>query len=157
MTSFHNRFSALILAHLLASVLVGCSGERESETTATGESPAPEAAGRPAAIPDVGAEFPAPGQLPSNFPADVPTYPGATVQQSLAVPNHSMFVTFVTSASSEEVYEFYREQLQNRGWSISQAKDDEHYLTVNKEGRTTSIMIMASGAQTEIGISIQGG
>jgi hypothetical protein len=157
MTGFRRRFSALILAHFLAAMAAGCGAERESEIAPAGESPAAKTAAPPAAVPDVEAEISVPGQLPGDFPADVPTYPGAAVLQSLSVPNHSIFVTLLTIASTEEVYGFYREQLQNRGWSISEASDDKHHLTVSKEGRTASIMIMASGAQTEIGISIQGG
>lgn len=157
MTGFRKRFSALILAHCLAAVAAGCGAERESATAAAGESPAPEISDLSGAAPEVVPEIPAAGKLPSDFPADVPTYPGAVVQQSMSVPNHSMFVTFLTTASTEEVHGFYREQLQNRGWSLSDAGDDKHRLTARKGGRTVSIMSMASGAQTEIAVSIQSG
>ncbi len=151
MTVFRKRFAAWILTGVLAAVFAGCGAERESTTAPAGESPEGKA------VEMTKAEIPALGQLPSDFPADVPTYPGAVVQQSMSVPNHSLFVTFLTTASREEVYGFYRKQLQNHGWSISEASDDKHHLTVSKKGRTVSIMAIASGARTEIGISVQGG
>ena len=153
MTAFRKCFAALILTHFLVAVFAGCGAERETETA--DESAAAEAAARSAAIAEAGAEIPPPGQLPSDFPADLPTYPGAVVQQSASIPIHGIFVGLVTTASSEEVYEYYREQLQNRGWNVSEPGDGKHRLTASKEGRTASIIAVASGAQTEIGISIE--
>ena len=153
MTAFRKCFAALILTHFLVAVFAGCGAERETETA--DETAAAEAAARSAAIAEAGAEIPPPGQLPSDFPADLPTYPGAVVQHSGSIPNHGMFAAFVTTASSKEVYEFYQEQLQNRGWSVSEPRDGKHRLTASKEGRTASIIAMASGAQTEIGISVE--
>lgn len=60
-------------------------------------------------------------QLPTDFPADIPVYPGATVD--LASTAGGVFnVTLTVSDSVERVARFYMEELKKNGWRI----DDKH-------------------------------
>jgi len=157
MSSIYGRFLMFALACLVGAALTACGGERKSESA--GESAGP--AGEPmATAPAPGtsirdqAEIPTPGQLPSDFPSDVPIYPGAQAQSALSVPGGNLFVTFATSASVEDVAEYYEEQLGNQGWTIISTGDEKNRVLGTKEERSVSIMMMAKGAKTEVGLSI---
>jgi hypothetical protein len=110
-----------------------------------------------------GVEIPTEGHLPSDFPSDVPLYPGAKAQQSMSIPGDSLFVTFEVSASLDEVRAFYREQLQNQGWTITSDADNKKRIDAEKVGtgasgtRSASIMMLDKGAATEVGVSVKGG
>ncbi|HEY5657494.1 MAG TPA: hypothetical protein VIY27_06865, partial [Myxococcota bacterium] len=119
MTRSRHLLPALIFAQLLACHLIGCGADNETQPSDARESAPPEASQELPAAAEPEQEALPPGQIPDDFPADVPQYPGAAVAQSFSVPNDSLFVAYTTSASTQEVFEFYQEQLKNHGWTIS--------------------------------------
>lgn len=56
------------------------------------------------------------GQLPPDFPGDIPLLPGARVVGSLVA--HDSVVVLDTDQPGEEVVRFYREQLTGAGWLV---------------------------------------
>jgi hypothetical protein len=156
------RTRELVLANTLVACLglalvSGCNEKPQSQAKApAAPSPAMQAAQpepAPTPEPEV-AQTSKPGQLPGDFPSDIPVYPGATSDQGLSIPGQGMLVTFNTVAAPSDVVAFYDEELPKRGWTV-QAGDSEHRIVAHKGDREASIMIMASGAQTEIGVSVQ--
>ena len=61
------------------------------------------------------------------------------------------------SAAPADVYEFYREQLSQNGWSIDSGAADQNQIKASKGARTASIRINRAGGATEIGVVLQGG
>jgi len=101
-----------------------------------------------------GAEFSEQGQLPQDFPADLPVYPGAESDQGLSIPGQGLLVTFSTVAASDEVRAYYADELPKRGWTLLES-EGEHRIVARKDDQEVSIMIMAAGSLTEIGVSVQ--
>lgn len=60
--------------------------------------------------------------LPNDFPAEIPRYPNATLQQvttaSTTEPNSEVSTVWQTADSSDRVSTFYREKLQVDGWQL---------------------------------------
>jgi hypothetical protein len=80
----------------------------------------------------------------SGLPADVPIYPGATIQS--AEPG---MVTFQAGASLEKVKTFYQEKLAAAGWTLDgQPIESEGAVMMNwkKGNQTVMILITALGA-----------
>ena len=163
MALIHRRFPMVVIACCCAAGLAGC-GEK-SETKGTGPQAAQEASPAPgmreasqsAPTPsEAEVALPEVGQLPSDFPPDVPTYPGTTAQTGMSAPGSGVFAIFQTSAAPSEVYGFYREQMQENGWTLSEENEKTHRLVAKKGDRTAIITIMVTGPQTEIGVSIEG-
>jgi hypothetical protein len=157
MSSIYGRFLMFALACLVGAALTACGSERESEPA--GESAGP--AGEPMATgpaPGTSArdqvEIPSAGQLPSDFPSDVPTYPGAQAQSAMSIPGGDLFATFETSASVEDVAGYYEEQLANQGWTVVATGDKKNRVLATKGERSVSVMMMAKGAKTEVGLSV---
>ena len=151
------------IAPLIVVVFCACG----SEETAPAGTPTPEKrvedVGRPAVPtkqPDVAvekAEIGEAGELPSSFPSDLPTFPGASSTGSMALGDGPALVVFSSSASPADVFSFYREQLPQNGWRIDSEADDQSRITASKGTRSASIRINRSRGATEIGVVFEGG
>jgi hypothetical protein len=78
------------------------------------------------------------------LPADIPIYPGATIQSS-----EPGSVTFMAGASFEAVKAFYEEKLTTAGWTVDgQPIEAEGAIIMNwkKGNQTIMISITAIGA-----------
>ena len=161
--TFHRTVRALGTLVCLAC-LVACGGESEPAN------PAPEvttsAATRPPVerpnVPSAAtsgmsseAELRGAGELPSGFPKDFPSYPGATATQSMAVPGAPMLVTFTASNAKEEVYDFYRDRLAGQGWEIQEESKDSSHLAATKAGRRATLRLRSQGSKTMYGVTIE--
>ncbi|MBK7950800.1 MAG: hypothetical protein IPK00_19095 [Deltaproteobacteria bacterium] len=61
--------------------------------------------------------------VPDNFPADVPLYPGAQPAQGKGVEiegSPQAAVQLLTNDAFPDVHKFYSEQLQSKGWTLSE-------------------------------------
>lgn len=61
-------------------------------------------------------------KLPSDFPDDLPPYPGATLVEARSLPEGALSASWETSAAPEAVSRFYRAQLVARGWSTRERR-----------------------------------
>ncbi len=101
------------------------------------------------------------GDVPSDWPTDVPVYEGADVQYSGSQnpangrPGHMMVMQ--STDSSEDVYAFYKQELVNNGWTVeSQANAaGASTLVAKKEGRTVSLLVTPVQDATAISIGIE--
>ncbi len=66
-------------------------------------------------------------QLPADFPKDIPIYPNAQIQEVSAATDSQNKVStrWLSSDPSNFIASFYRSQLQNNNWQISQQPTDE--------------------------------
>lgn len=69
-------------------------------------------------------------QLPEGYPSDVPVFAGAEMDGSFAIESPegtTYIVTYSTSASKSDVYNFYFEQLDQDPWQIELAREAEDF------------------------------
>ena len=156
---------AAIALAICAICGLGCGSDDApdaSPTPVTGESggaPAPSPERRVVPIEtSAGAQAEAEivqGELLSDFPSDIPAFPGATPKTSMSVPGQGTLATFSSSSSKDDVLAFYRRELESRGWSVSDGQRGG--INATKDGRTAQIKVLADGSKSEIAINLFGG
>ena len=165
----HTRASAILWTGTTAIALalgsLACGGDDTSAPTATPaaeatpDAPAAANPNRPVPVtkkPDapIQAEF-VEGELPTSYPTDIPSYPGAEPKTSMSVPGQGTLATFSSSSSAEEILDFYRSELESRGWNVTDAKRGG--INATKDGRAAQIKVLRSDGQSEIAVNIFGG
>lgn len=112
------RSTWILLGALALGMALACGGDTE-EAAPTAQVPAE--AGEPAAaskLPPSPDATPAwSTELPADFPADVPLYPGAEVVQARVSADGGTSVTLSVEGDAEEVASFYADSLAGEGWS----------------------------------------
>ncbi len=97
------------------------------------------------------AEYGREGQLPSNFPDDVPLYGNAKPLSSMAAPAHGTVVNLRTADTPEQVFAWYRDHYAQQGWEIEQQIEDRGRSTIlaRKGNRVSSVVIMGVPGATQ--------
>jgi len=163
----------LILAFalpLICAIAIGCNtgteepdaprDEATSDTTSGTDSSAATSADEarppdeidPSRFPEVpeGAE----AALPSNFPSDLPVYPGSVPAQGRGVKDDGgdiAGVQLLTNDTPDQAYNFYYDQLEASGWGILTRADEEDgqkSITVEKDGCKAIFMFVGSESGT---------
>jgi len=147
---------AFALVSFAASVAaLGCGSEEPAPPAAP--EPAPPAAAAPAPAPEAAA-IPVPewsGELPSDFPSDVPRYPGAKVSSARGTEDLGVAVTLTTADGVEAVAKFFADGLAAQSWQTqSQATADGTMLIADKEGRRAQAYVHAGGDGTLVDLII---
>jgi hypothetical protein len=84
----------------------------------------------------------------SDVPADIPVYP----------ENDTLFafegtVSFFTSASFQEVVNFYKQEMPNNGWAEADGSveiEGSAVLNYQKDGKTATVTVNGAGSQTSV-------
>ena len=84
-------------------------------------------------------------QLPADFPADIPVYPGATVEH---VPSTGATVsaTLTTPDSLPRVAMYYKEELKKNGWRIDDKRSREDRVDATKGKRRCTVRLTEAGS-----------
>lgn len=103
-------------------------------------------------------------ELPVEWPSDVPTYPGSTIESTFKGESQLVNVFFSSQDEPDKVIQFYKEQLAAKGW---QTDNSEGYFPLGggigiaqKDNRKLSVTILAanksqdSQAKTAITIAV---
>jgi hypothetical protein len=146
------RVLGLLCAALALALALACGDKTETNTPTT---PGAEGA---AATPPEDAGVPAEmvkGELPKDYPSDLPIFPGATPTTSLMAGGSGLIV-LGTTAPVADVLAHYREQLPAQGWTVDEVGEDPGRISTHKGGRTATISISEGSEGTEIGIAIEG-
>ncbi len=143
---------------LLALAGFGC-GSEESQApgappTAAPQAPAPPAAPVPA--PEPVAEAPEwKGELPQDFPADVPHYPGSKIASARGTEDLGVVVTFDSPDALDAVAKFYADGLAAAGWQAQSQQIPEGTLVVaDKEDRRAHVLVHPGGQGTLVDLII---
>ncbi len=85
------------------------------------------------------------GKLPSDFPNDIPVYPGAKIGLSNSTDNadgKSVYVTLSSTDSFEEVSNYYKEEVKDEGWDITSTTEFLGLsISASKGDRTLALYI----------------
>jgi hypothetical protein len=95
------------------------------------------------------------GQLPKDYPSDLPIYPGAKPTTSMLVGGSGL-VVLNSDASVADILAHYREDLPAKGWTVDNVSESPARIEAHKGTRTASISISQSGSGTEIGLALTG-
>lgn len=104
--------------------------------------------------------------LPSNFPSDVPLYPDATVTDVTwlrSAGGVEFLITLLTTDAQEDVVEFYRGELANRGFTVADEAGEGSAVVLSfsepttgeLEGRLTADVFQQDAAYTRIDIQLR--
>ena len=159
--------SIAIVPLVLALAGLGC-GSEETRPPAP-----PAAAPAPAPLPEAGARapgaagaegaVPAPppeamewtGELPKDFPSDVPQYPGSKVTSAQGTQDQGVAVTFDSPDALATVTKFYEDSLASMGWQTqTQAIPEGSMILADKEDRMLQAMVHAGGQGTLVDMMI---
>ena len=138
-------------------LFVGCGGEtKAAEAPKPADQPAaaPAAPTTPTSVSVPGGGTASVGQLPADFPKDVPVYAGATVVSSSTTGGMAAAV-LNTADASEKVADFYKAELEKNGWTDAKSMSvaGTNTVTAKKEKRMASVAI-TKDAQGKTNISI---
>lgn len=160
---WHAR-TTTIATLVLAFAGMGCgSDEPRPEQPPAGAAPTQEAPAPTVPAPAAKPVVPAPpsevmqwtGELPSDFPGDVPRFPGSKVTSAQGTEDLGVAVTFDSPESIADVATFYTESLAAMGWQTQEQEIAEGSMIVAfKEGRTLQAMVHSGGQGTLVDIVI---
>jgi hypothetical protein len=94
------------------------------------------------------------------LPPDVPSYPGASVVSSSNATEQGLIVAFQSKDAPEKVFEFYRQQLADRGWSVEgeMSSVDQRMLIAGKGDRKASVLVSGGEAgETQFTLTVTQG
>lgn len=89
-------------------------------------------------------------EIPANFPAGLPVYPGAQPAQGRGVELEDGVgmggVHLLSNDSPAEIYAFYERELASNGWTITQTRSDSSVgaFTLERGGETVELFFMTS-------------
>jgi hypothetical protein len=115
------------------------------------------------AIEDAGggnAEVEMGGELPDDWPSDVPVYADATMQYSASVDPSTgqpgAMAVLMTDDRAEDVAGFYRDSLADEGWTITASMESGGTTVIGatKDTRVLSLSFASSEGQTTITIGV---
>ena len=149
--------SKLFVALGLALAGFGCGSEERPAATPAEQPPA-AAVPQPAApaVPEPVAETPEwAGSLPSDFPADVPQYPGSKVSSARGTADMGVAVTFDSPDALATVAKFYADSLASQGWQTQTQEIPEGTMIVaDKDDRRAHAIVHAGGQGTLVDMII---
>jgi hypothetical protein len=104
--------------------------------------------------------------LPSAFPSDVPLYPGATITDTTWLRSAGaveFLVTLLTTDAQEDIIEFYRGELADRGFTVADEAGEgfavvlsfSEATTGELEGRLTADVFQQDAAYTQVDIQLR--
>lgn len=98
--------------------------------------------------------------LPTDWPSDAPTYPGAEIQYSASMNpttgKQGAMVVLQTSESAEKVLAYYKTQLQSQGWSIegTMSAGGSTTLAAKKGERVLSLIVSDAEGKTAVTLAV---
>lgn len=100
------------------------------------------------------------GNLPTNFPTDMPIYPNSKVANSWEAKTESgrgVSAAWETSDAPSQVADFYKGALEKAGWKISSnlSQEDSVAFSFQKEGKNGLIGITKADNVTTISITVE--
>jgi hypothetical protein len=150
------RSTWILLGALALGVALACGGDTRD---AAPEAKAPAAAWKPTPPPELPPPPSSPPvlttELPADFPADVPRYPGAEVVQARISADEGMTVTFSVGDDVDKVVSFYADSLAAEGWSTDIKKGpDGSVIFADKTDRQVGTMVRRTDEGTLVELVI---
>ncbi|MDP8224628.1 MAG: hypothetical protein P9L99_14800 [Candidatus Lernaella stagnicola] len=92
-----------------------------------------------------------PGKAFPRLPADVPLYPTGKIVQRVHDADGAFQVRLITTASPEDIINFYEKRLRPFGWrEISRINETPYYLVYKKGSRYVEISVLPTENPEEV-------
>jgi hypothetical protein len=115
--------------------------EVKEEPSQTPTVEAPKASESPTALPVA--------NLPADFPQDVPLFAGSQPTNVQQLAGNAKNVLFQVDAERPEIFQHYREQMQSKGWKLTQEYDARYQsFLAFKKGDTLTQMTISTDPRT---------
>jgi hypothetical protein len=138
------RSTWILLGALALGVALACGGAEAGEPAAASKLPA-----SPDSTPVWSTE------LPADFPADVPLYPGAEVVQARVSTDGGTSVTLSIEDDAETVASFYADSLAGEGWSTDIATaPNGSAIFADKPERRVGAMVRSTDEGTQVELTV---
>jgi hypothetical protein len=147
----HRRAGIAIVACLPLALLLGCGGGDEQPAPPDGAPPAPAA---PVETPEPAPSAAKPankvqvvtGEVPKNYPTDLPQPPSATAQTSMVLPGEAGLITFLSTESIQVVADHFKQGLPEQGWQIAETTDEPtgSIIKATKDTRSVDVSVKDS-------------
>jgi hypothetical protein len=94
--------------------------------------------------------------IPSEFPGDVPVFPGATPMASMSSPDEGIIVTFKSSEEQQDIFDFYNSSLANDGWDITVGEPTSNQLSLeaHKDNRKVSVIVGGRTGDSRVSVIV---
>lgn len=97
-------------------------------------------------------------QLPDDFPADFPIYPGSDILSSWSAEGNGtqgQAIVWQTADPEDKVSDYFKEKLESSGWKISSSFEAEGSRTITFEkGETTGFIGITAGEEGKTAIAV---
>jgi hypothetical protein len=146
------RSTWILLGALALGVALACGGDTQEAAPAAKalESASAQKLPPPPSSPPIYTT-----ELPADFPADVPLYPGAEVVQSSISMDEGTTVTLVVEDDVEKVASFYADSLAAAGWSTDiKTAPDGSAIFADKTERRVGARVRSTDEGTRIELII---
>jgi len=150
------RWGRLAACGIAAFSCFACGSEKPKEEAgaewSVEETPNPvKSPGEPGLPPVVIAS-----ELPDNFPADVPQYPGAKVETARSTEGMpGVSVSLSVPDPAEKVIAFYSDSFAAQGWATDLRRTPEgSAVFAEKENRSASALVRAGGNRTLVDLIV---
>ncbi|MGG6264885.1 MULTISPECIES: S-layer homology domain-containing protein [unclassified Leptolyngbya] len=100
-------------------------------------------------------------QLPPSFPTEVPRYPNASLIEARSTGNTpieqstDLFTRWSTSDDRDRIFNFYRDELQKNGWTLSEQNAEQGRLIASRQGLRVGIGVAAAQSGANFSIETQ--
>ena len=94
--------------------------------------------------------------LPSEFPEDVPVFPGSTPMASMSSPDEGVIVTFKSNQEQQAIFDFYQSELVNAGWEILEDPAFGNRLAFDalKDSRKVSVVVAGTKGDSRVSVIV---
>jgi len=95
--------------------------------------------------------------LPESFPANMPVFPGATVDLGLSYAEEdSVSVNFVTSYPMRRVVNYYKRWLPKKGWQVTTLQDNNsgYKILISNNKWQGNLWVNPGSRETQIAIDL---
>jgi hypothetical protein len=94
--------------------------------------------------------------LPSEFPKDVPIFPGSTPMASMSSPDEGIIVTFKSDEEQQAIFDFYQSELASAGWEILDDPAFGNRLAIDalKDSRKVSVVVAGTKGDSRVSIIV---
>ena len=86
----------------------------------------------------------------------IPVFPGATAAAAMWIPGEASMSSYTTDTSAGDVFEYYVEELEAQGWSITKKNEDKLSIKATKGDKKASFKINGTRGGTEIAVILEG-
>lgn len=159
------RIAGIALAAACAALWIaatGCGGGEEPTESGTPAAAAPEKGSRQVTLPSGGEELQVAnvtaGEMPGDFPDDIPTPEGAEPQMSMFIPGQGGMAVFLSSAPRNDLSDFFAQGLAGEGWDVDDPSEEEirTVIKASKGSRTANVIVADGPDGSEIMVSVEG-